>query len=319
MLTISVRPVTGQMNTPVMQGGSHPAVSHGVAQSAAHSTARAPQNFMRTPAAVGPRVVNSYSLGVRVPSGMNPRLSYSPFTRPLNPTVAAMNARLTARNYDPQPTNGLLARNQFARNRLPLMGSESGRTGYSGLPTADMLARRRPSQSSLTSTPKAFAPQGSTAPQLIANAPTGRETLQSGARSNWQGSGNRLSFADALRNHWHEWHDRDWWCRHFNTIVFVSSGYYFLDAGYWYPAFGYDPVNSYYDYDGPTSTYGNLLPDEVIANVQVALQNAGYYFGPVTGSLDVETRAALANYQRDYGLLVTGAIDQPTIESLGLY
>jgi len=57
----------------------------------------------------------------------------------------------------------------------------------------------------------------------------------------------------------------------------------------------------------------------VIANVQGALQNAGYYFGPVTGSLSVETRAALANFQRDYGLIVTAAIDDPTVEALGLY
>jgi peptidoglycan hydrolase-like protein with peptidoglycan-binding domain len=92
-----------------------------------------------------------------------------------------------------------------------------------------------------------------------------------------------------------------------------------LDAGYWYPALGYDPFNNYYDYDGPVYTYGNLLPDQVIANVQEALQEAGYYGGPITGSLNVETRAAIANFQRDYGLLITGAIDQPTIESLGLY
>ncbi len=57
----------------------------------------------------------------------------------------------------------------------------------------------------------------------------------------------------------------------------------------------------------------------MIANVQVALQDAGYYDGPVTGSLNVETRAALANFQRDQGLFITGAIDEPTIESLGLY
>ena len=53
-----------------------------------------------------------------------------------------------------------------------------------------------------------------------------------------------------------------------NTVVFVTGGYYFLDASYWYPAWGYDPSNSYYDYDGPIYTYGNLLPDQVIANVQ---------------------------------------------------
>ncbi len=130
---------------------------------------------------------------------------------------------------------------------------------------------------------------------------------------------NRFSYSDALRRNRHEWHDRNWWRQHCNTIVFVSGGYYFLDGSYWYPAWGYDPLYNYYDYDGPIYTYGNLLPDEVIANVQVALQDAGYYDGPVTGSLNVETRAALANFQRDQGLFITGAIDEPTIESLGLY
>ena len=57
----------------------------------------------------------------------------------------------------------------------------------------------------------------------------------------------------------------------------------------------------------------------MIANVQEALQDAGYYFDAVTGSLNVETRAALANFQSDYGLIITGAIDAPTVEALGLY
>jgi len=57
----------------------------------------------------------------------------------------------------------------------------------------------------------------------------------------------------------------------------------------------------------------------VIANVQTALQNAGYYFGAITGSLSFETRAALANFQRDYGLPISGAIDEPTVQTLGLY
>ena len=103
------------------------------------------------------------------------------------------------------------------------------------------------------------------------------------------------------------------------TIVFVNTGYYFLDGSYWYPAYGYDPLQTYYDYDGPVYTYSNLLPDEVIANVQTALQDAGYYFGSITGSLSVDTRAAIANFQRDYGLSITGAIDEETVEALGLY
>jgi len=127
-----------------------------------------------------------------------------------------------------------------------------------------------------------------------------------------------VSFDDAFQHHWHEWHDRNWWHDHCQTIVFVNTGYYFLDGSYWYPAYGYDPLQTYYDYDGPVYTYGNLLPDEVIANVQTALQDAGYYYGPITGSLSVNTRAAIANFQRDYGLTITGAIDEPTVGALGL-
>jgi hypothetical protein len=155
--------------------------------------------------------------------------------------------------------------------------------------------------------------------QPIVRDSANRDSKEQKVKRNHQTGTNRFSYSDALRRNWHEWHHRDWWRQHCNNIVFVTGGYYFLDASYWYPAYGYDPLNSYYDYDGPIYTYGNLLPDQVIANVQAALQDAGYYFGSVTGSLSVETRAALANFQRDQGLIVTGAIDEPTIEALGLY
>jgi peptidoglycan hydrolase-like protein with peptidoglycan-binding domain len=56
----------------------------------------------------------------------------------------------------------------------------------------------------------------------------------------------------------------------------------------------------------------------VIANVQTQLQQGGYYSGPITGSLNSATRAAIANYQRDHGLVVTATVDEPTVESLGL-
>jgi hypothetical protein len=135
----------------------------------------------------------------------------------------------------------------------------------------------------------------------------------------WHNKKDHLGFDEAFRRHWHEWHDRNWWHEHCNTIVFVTTGYYFLDGNYWYPAYGYDPLQNYYDYDGPIYTYSNLLPDEVIANVQTALQDAGYYFGPITGSLSIDTRAAIANFQRDYGLPITGAIDEATVGALGLY
>jgi len=136
---------------------------------------------------------------------------------------------------------------------------------------------------------------------------------------NWHNKKDHVGFDQAFVRHWHEWHDRNWWHNHCDTIVFVATGYYFLDGGYWYPAYGYDPLQGYYDYDGPIYTYGNLLPDEVIANVQTALQGAGYYYGEITGSLGVDTRTAIANFQRDTGLQITGAIDEGTVEALGLY
>src|SRR5213078_2635842 len=52
------------------------------------------------------------------------------------------------------------------------------------------------------------------------------------ARTKWQNRNDRPGDSDALRRHRHEWHDRNWWHGHCDTIVFVSTGYYFLDGSY---------------------------------------------------------------------------------------
>jgi hypothetical protein len=121
----------------------------------------------------------------------------------------------------------------------------------------------------------------------------------------------------AFRNYRPVWQDRSWWNSHYNRIVFAYGGWYYWNAGWWYPAWGYDPRASY-AYDGPIYAYNNLPPDQVVANVQGALQQQGYYRGDVDGLLGPLTRAALATYQRDRGLHVTSAIDQPTLQSLGM-
>jgi len=127
-----------------------------------------------------------------------------------------------------------------------------------------------------------------------------------------------INYAMALRRYRHERHTPFWWKQHYPTIVLAVGGFYYLDASYWYPAWGYDSSNSYYDYDGPIYTYGNLLPDQVIYNVQRALQDLGYYGGVLSGSLSGATRAAIAAFQQDSGLIVTGVIDTPTIDALEL-
>jgi Putative peptidoglycan binding domain len=129
---------------------------------------------------------------------------------------------------------------------------------------------------------------------------------------NWKGE----KYA-VFRNYKSEWRDRDWWHRHHNRIVFVFGAPYYWHAGYWFPAWGYYP-DAYYAWDGPIYAYNNLPPDQVIANVQATLQEQGYYQGEVDGLVGPLTRGALAAYQRDHGLYVTSAIDQPTLQSLGM-
>jgi peptidoglycan hydrolase-like protein with peptidoglycan-binding domain len=161
--------------------------------------------------------------------------------------------------------------------------------------------------------------QGSGGPAKMENG-IQRRTVQQGRPSTEAKPASQpaISYTDAKRRYRGERHNRAWWKSHYITIVFVGGGYYYWDAGYWCPAWGYDPAYESYDYDGPIYTYGNLLPDQVIANVQRALKELGYYAGGITGSLGSTTRAAIAAFQQDNGLDVTGAIDPETVAALGL-
>jgi peptidoglycan hydrolase-like protein with peptidoglycan-binding domain len=142
-------------------------------------------------------------------------------------------------------------------------------------------------------------------------------TLQ---KKNWQKNQtvNNNSWTEARRRHGHEHHDRNWWRSHFTRFALFGSGYYFWDNNYWYPAYGYDSGYNTYDYNEPIYGYNNLEPARVISNVQTELQRLGYYHYAVDGQMGPATRAAIANYQRDTGLAITSAIDEPTLQSLGL-
>lgn len=133
----------------------------------------------------------------------------------------------------------------------------------------------------------------------------------------WNGARFNGAAYAAFRNYNRQWHNRSWWRSHYHNIVFVGGGWYFWDAGYWYPAWGYDPY-AYYPYDGPTYGYANMNLNQEIVNVQSQLQQAGYYSGPIDGQLGPMTRQAIAAFQADHGLAVTSAIDEPTLDALGL-
>jgi hypothetical protein len=136
--------------------------------------------------------------------------------------------------------------------------------------------------------------------------------------NNWRSARFNNSRYAAFHNYNRTWHDRGWWRDHHSRIVFVLGGWWYWNAGYWYPAWGYDPY-VWYPYDGPIYTgYANLTPDQVVVNVQVALRDQGYYAGAIDGDMGPQTRAALAAFQADNGLAVTSAVDQPTLQTLGV-
>ena len=149
----------------------------------------------------------------------------------------------------------------------------------------------------------------------------GRNRLdpQTSARlRNW--SGNVSSPTQAHLNHLNtcnHHHDRDWWKDHCAAIIFFDFGWWGWYDGWWYPAWGYDPY-SYYDYNEPIYGYDGLSPEQIVAGVQVALQQRGYYTYAVDGKMGPLTRAAIARYQRDHRLPITYGIDQTVLGSLGI-
>jgi hypothetical protein len=123
----------------------------------------------------------------------------------------------------------------------------------------------------------------------------------------------------AFREYHPEWHDRGWYHSHFPRVELIAGGYYYFNNGYWYPAWGYDQGSAYYAYNGPIYVgHSAQPPDKVIADVQAELQDMGYYTGEVDGLLGPLTRQALRDYQADHGLMVTEAIDEPTLDALQL-
>jgi len=130
---------------------------------------------------------------------------------------------------------------------------------------------------------------------------------------NWKGSKYQV-----FVNYHPQWHDTWWWNWHHPHVVFIYGGWYYWDSSYWYPAWGYAPDSVYY-YDGPIySSSPAEDPAQTVANVQSALQQQGYYQGDIDGVLGPQTRAALAEYQSAQGLEPTGAVDEPTLETLGM-
>ena len=151
-------------------------------------------------------------------------------------------------------------------------------------------------------------------PAAIASAQFNQNYRIAGAQ-NWSGPQYQV-----FASYHPQWHDQGWWQANYAAnLLLIAGGWYYWNAGYWYPAWGYDPAYSYYPYDGPIYSGANRRPfDEVVADVQASLQEQGYYQGEVDGLMGPLTRQALSDFQRDHGLITTAALDEPTLSSLGL-
>ncbi len=209
-------------------------------------------------------------------------------------------------------------KNQTQAERQTAKAANAGQVNGTGKPSKGRtaIARQNAANGKLAKN-KPLKPQHFNLAKQPNTAKAPRVKFQQGRRitgsQNWQGQQYTV-----FRNYKSEWHDQNWWRgRYGNNITFVFGSPYYWNAGYWFPAWGYNP-NAYYAWDGPIYAYNRLPPDQVIANVQAALQQQGYYRGDVDGLIGPLTRGAIADYQRDHGLYTTSTIDQPTLRSLGM-
>ena len=160
---------------------------------------------------------------------------------------------------------------------------------------------------------------------------------------------NRQSFA---KNHASERHDannwhRDWDRRrahfdHNRVFVFIDGFWWGLYPWDYYPYYDYGYPYDYYDgypsdyYNGyPYSYYDPSYPSDyndqpayggsqqsvvnaTVSAVQSELTKLGYYNGTIDGVLGDEAGAALARYQQDQDISVTGTVNAATLQSLGI-
>lgn len=136
---------------------------------------------------------------------------------------------------------------------------------------------------------------------------------------------------------WH--HDWDKHRAHFDhghIFVFIDGFWWGLYPWDYYPyyAYGSYPSDSYgyddYPYDSsdaynqnPYSYYNGYAPSDesgnaVVSSLQSQLAKLGYYRGALDGVVGDETQAAIARYQEDNDLSVTGTVTAATLQSLGL-
>jgi len=243
----------------------------------------------------------------------------------------------------------------FGGSRAPMSVSRSSgfrASGVSGMhhtgTNIPNMARQRSQQSAIASRTRTTVPP--TASRVASNQrPAGVVSRQqssgvvsrqrpAGVTQGQQGiarqNGPRGFTGHVAERHEGAWHG-DWDHRHSHFdngrfFVYDSGFWWGLDSGYfpwdYYPYYTYD----YYPYDyvvGGSDTVpsqyqgsGNTPPasDPTVSNIQTQLTQLGYYNGSIDGLFGPTTRDALARYQTDKHLSVTGSLSPDTLQSFGL-
>lgn len=131
----------------------------------------------------------------------------------------------------------------------------------------------------------------------------------------------RSRYVRRHENHDHDWYRRNGWTYDRDYYTNYHTHRYYNDSYGWYtivnsapPAYYVDPYTP-----APALQYRDFSSDYGIRlDVQEALADAGYYNGPLDGDIGPGTRNAIARYQYDRGLPVTGRIDETLLDALGL-
>src|SRR5207253_6169344 len=271
---------TGQSGTSATSGsagssgaghssGSAHSSGSGAVQQGAVAPARSSGSGVVRPGAVAPSdrsgsapVVRQYPTNVNVQNGAQPNLPANwRVQRPLDRSELLARQSLYHRNW----------LNLATIQEITQSTANTGQVGRGGQVSDNTNLRMRRGRDAQNASPNRNATNGvkTTTPNTPMQATnsglhTGKPVL------NFNNS-NTMNFNDACWRHRGQ-HDCNWWRNHCHTIILIGGGFYAWDLGYWYPAYGYDSYNSNYAYDGPIYGYDGLPPDQIIANVQYALQ-----------------------------------------------
>ena len=238
------------------------------------------------------------------PTSYQPRMNFSNGSRTLN-YPAVRNSVISQQTYSNH--RNLAAASGLQGNANPVLRKRS--STLNGLNNAYALQHSENFRQS-HNFPKT--------PGLRPNPGNKLDPQTSAHLRNWNGNVSTTQQAHLNHlNNCHHHHDHWWWRHHCASIIFFDFGWWGWYDGWWYPAWGYD-LYSYYDYNEPIYGYDGLSPEQVVASVQVALQERGYYQYAVDGRMGPLTRAAIARFQSDHRLPITSGIDPATLGTLGI-